>query len=113
MKMTNGIMDDCKFYEENFHRCMALTEMVCRKKECSFYKPRCTDDTNMGKGDEILKQINMLRTIDIIANICLVMIALFPVGILLKLLMHFQLFQHLFVEFRFQLSSMDLLYNIG
>lgn len=49
--MANGIMDDCKFYEENFHRCMALTEMVCRKKECSFYKPRCTDDTNMGKGD--------------------------------------------------------------
>ena len=42
--------------------------------------------SNMGKGDEILKQINMLRIIDIIANICLVMIVLFPIGILLKLL---------------------------
>ena len=51
--MANGIMDDCKFYEENFHRCMALTEMVCRKEECSFYKPREVNDdsTDMGKSD--------------------------------------------------------------
>ncbi len=41
---------------------------------------------NMGKGDEILKAINKLRTIDIIANICLVMIVLFPIGIILKIL---------------------------
>lgn len=42
--------------------------------------------TNMGKGDEILKQINKLRTIDILANICLIMIVLFPIGIILKIL---------------------------
>lgn len=42
--------------------------------------------SNMGKGDEILKQINKLRTIDILANICFIMIVLFPIGILLKVL---------------------------
>ena len=41
---------------------------------------------NMGKGDEILKAINKLRTIDILANICLIMIVLFPIGIILKIL---------------------------
>lgn len=41
---------------------------------------------NMGKGDEILKAINKLRTIDILANICLIMILLFPIGIILKIL---------------------------
>lgn len=40
--------------------------------------------SNMGKSDEILKQINKLRTIDIIANICLILV--FPIGLLLKLL---------------------------
>ena len=40
----------------------------------------------MGKGDEILKQINKLRIIDILSNICLITIVLFPVGILLKIL---------------------------
>lgn len=48
---ADGIMDDCEFYNKNFHRCMALTEMVCKKKECSFYKPRGVNDTNMGKSD--------------------------------------------------------------
>lgn len=41
---------------------------------------------NMGKGDEILKQINKLRIIDILANICLITIVLFPIGIILKIL---------------------------
>ena len=41
---------------------------------------------NMGKGDEILKAINKLRTIDILANICLIIIVLFPIGIILKIL---------------------------
>lgn len=41
---------------------------------------------NMGKSDEILKAINKLRTIDIIANICLIMIVLFPIGIVLFLI---------------------------
>lgn len=41
---------------------------------------------NMGKGDEILKAINKLRTIDILANICLIMVVLFPIGIILKIL---------------------------
>ena len=42
--------------------------------------------SNMGKDDEILKQINKLRTIDIIANIFLISIYLIPIGIILKLL---------------------------
>lgn len=42
--------------------------------------------SNMGKGDEILKQINKLRTIDMLANVCLILIVLFPIGILLKIL---------------------------
>lgn len=41
---------------------------------------------NMGKGDEILKQINKLRNIDLLANISLILIVLFPIGILLKIL---------------------------
>ncbi len=42
--------------------------------------------SKMGKGDELLKQINKLRTIDILANVCLILIVLFPIGILLKIL---------------------------
>lgn len=42
--------------------------------------------SNMGKGDELLKQISKIRTIDILANICLIMIVLFPIGIWLKIL---------------------------
>lgn len=42
--------------------------------------------SKMGKGDELLKQINKLRTIDILANVCLILIVLIPIGILLKIL---------------------------
>lgn len=42
--------------------------------------------SKMGKGDELLKQINKLRTIDILANVCLFLIVLIPIGILLKIL---------------------------
>lgn len=42
--------------------------------------------SNMGKDDEILSQINKLRTIDILANLCLISIILIPIGILLKVL---------------------------
>lgn len=44
--------------------------------------------SNMGKDDEILNSINRLRNTNIIANICLLMIILFPIGILLKLLIY-------------------------
>lgn len=36
------LMEDCQFYQlimGRTSRCAALTEMVCRKEECSFYKP--------------------------------------------------------------------------
>lgn len=46
--------------------------------------------SNMGKDDEILKQINKLRTIDIIANIFLISIYLIPIGIILKLLITYK-----------------------
>lgn len=42
--------------------------------------------SKMGEGDELLKQINKVRTIDILANVCLILIVFFPIGILLKLL---------------------------
>lgn len=42
--------------------------------------------SSMGKDDELLKQINKLRTIDILANICLFSIAFIPIGIILKIL---------------------------
>lgn len=41
---------------------------------------------SMGKDDELLKQINKLRTIDILANVCLFSIVLIPIGIILKIL---------------------------
>lgn len=42
--------------------------------------------SSMGKDDELLKQINKLRTIDILANVCLFSIVLIPIGIILKIL---------------------------
>jgi hypothetical protein len=42
--MTSLSMDDCRFYDSKFHRCMALTEMICRRGACSFYKPREEED---------------------------------------------------------------------
>lgn len=42
--------------------------------------------SSMGKNDEILKQINKLRIIDLVANICLIVVVLFPIGFLLKFL---------------------------
>lgn len=49
--MKNWIMDDCMFYKDKLHRCMALTELVCKNKECSFYKPKDTDGSD-NKEDE-------------------------------------------------------------
>lgn len=46
--------------------------------------------SKMGKDDEILKQISKLRTIDIVANICLISIYLIPIGIILKLLIAYK-----------------------
>ena len=42
--------------------------------------------SSIGKDDELLKQINKLRTIDILANVCLFSIVLIPIGIILKIL---------------------------
>lgn len=42
--------------------------------------------SSMGKDDELLKQINKLRTIDILANVCLFSVVLIPIGIILKIL---------------------------
>ena len=47
--------------------------------------------SSMGKDDEILRQISKLRTIDIIANVCLISIYLIPIGIILKLLIAYKL----------------------
>lgn len=44
--MIGMTMEDCKFYEERFHRCMALNELVCARNNCSFYKPRSEDADN-------------------------------------------------------------------
>ena len=52
-----------------------------------FYNLNISD---MGKNDEILKQINKLRIIDIIANTCLISVYLIPIGIILKLLIAFK-----------------------
>ena len=46
--------------------------------------------SNMGKGDEILKQISRVRNINILANICLISICLIPIGIILKLLIAYK-----------------------
>lgn len=46
--------------------------------------------SNMGKDDIILNQINKLRKIDMIANICLITIYFIPIGIILKLLIAFK-----------------------
>lgn len=46
--------------------------------------------SDMGKNDEMLKQINKLRIIDIISNICLISVYLIPIGIILKLLIAFK-----------------------
>ena len=46
--------------------------------------------SKMGKDDEILRQISKLRTIDIVANICLISIYLIPIGIILKLLIAYK-----------------------
>ena len=46
--------------------------------------------SNMGKGDEILKQISNVRNINILANICLISICLIPIGIILKLLIAYK-----------------------
>lgn len=46
--------------------------------------------SNMGKGDEILKQISKVRNINILANICLISICLIPIGIILKLLIAYK-----------------------
>lgn len=46
--------------------------------------------SSMGKDDEILKQINKVRNINIIANICLISICLIPIGIILKLLIAYK-----------------------
>lgn len=46
--------------------------------------------SSMGKDDEILRQISKLRTIDIIANVCLISIYLIPIGIILKLLIAYK-----------------------
>lgn len=47
------VMDDCKFYSSALRgRCTALTELVCREKECSFYKPRLKDETDNTREDK-------------------------------------------------------------
>lgn len=46
--------------------------------------------SNMGKGDEILKQISKVRNINILANICLISTCLIPIGIIFKLLIAYK-----------------------
>ena len=41
--------DDCKFYLRG--KCTALRELYCRNEDCSFYKPREDNDTDMGKDE--------------------------------------------------------------
>lgn len=40
----------------------------------------------MGKDDELLKQSNKLKTIDILGKVCLFSVVLIPIGIILKML---------------------------
>lgn len=42
----------------------------------------------MGRDDEILRQINNLRIINLIANLCLINFILIPIVILFKFLIH-------------------------
>ena len=44
-------LEDCRFYNGKRIRCEALTDLICRYRKCSFYKPEGEDDTDMGKGD--------------------------------------------------------------
>lgn len=39
--------DDCRFYLRG--RCTALTELVCKDKECSFYKLKEKDADDKGE----------------------------------------------------------------
>ena len=32
--------DDCLLYSQKFKKCIGLTELLCKKGKCSFYKPK-------------------------------------------------------------------------
>lgn len=51
--MTCMSMMDCKFYLRG--RCTALTELVCKSKECSFYKPKVDSDDTDDRGKDKTK----------------------------------------------------------
>jgi len=59
--------------------------------------------TNNSKDDDILIQINYLRTINTFANICIVSLFLLPIGILLKIL----LFRHWKISLNFEMDDLN------
>lgn len=36
--MAAKVMEDCFAYRKRYKNCVALTELVCAKRKCSFYK---------------------------------------------------------------------------
>ena len=40
----DNIMDDCKMYNKTLRICNGLKELVCKKGECSFYKPKSENE---------------------------------------------------------------------
>ena len=41
-----GVQIDCFGYDKDKRDCKVMTELLCARKKCSFYKPRERSDTN-------------------------------------------------------------------
>jgi hypothetical protein len=42
------IKTDCFVYEKDKRDCKVMTELLCARKKCSFYKPKERSDSNAG-----------------------------------------------------------------
>lgn len=45
-KAREGTKTDCFGYNKEKGDCKVMTELLCARKKCSFYKPRERSDTN-------------------------------------------------------------------